>query len=235
MSDRKRKYEKKARAEAEAQTRQRITESAVELHGSLGPARTSMSAVAEHAGVRRSTLYRHFADEAALFGACSAHWGAENPPPDISRWAEIEDPDERLALALDEMYAYYSRAGGMIDKLLRDEQTVPMVAEKFAAYHQFLAMATDVLARARGLRGNAAKRTRAAIGHALAFRTWQDLTEAQGLSDVQAIELMSRSVATAGWKDEWLHALANSAGCAPYLKNGSDYVEDLRRAEAERP
>lgn len=194
MSDQKRKYEKKARAEAEAQTRQRITESAVELHGTLGPARTSMSAVAEHAGVRRSTLYRHFPDEAALFGACSAHWAMENPPPDISRWEQIEDPAERLAAALAEMYAYYRRAGGMIDKLLRDEQTVPVVAEKFAPYHQFLVVATEILARGRGLRGNAAKRTRAAIGHALAFRTWQDLTEVQGLDDPQAIALMGRLV-----------------------------------------
>ncbi|HXR61137.1 MAG TPA: helix-turn-helix domain-containing protein, partial [Solirubrobacterales bacterium] len=126
MSDGKRKYEKKRRAEAEAQTRRRITESAVELHGTLGPARTSMSAVAEHAGVRRSTLYRHFPDEKALFGACSAHWAAENPPPDVTRWEKIENPEERLALALDELYAYYRQAGGMLDKLLRDEATVPV-------------------------------------------------------------------------------------------------------------
>lgn len=195
MSEQKRKYEKKRRAEAEAQTRLRITESAVELHGTLGPARTTMSAVAEHAGVRRSTLYRHFPDEVALFGACSVHWAMENPPPDISRWAEIEDPEERLAVALAEMYAYYRRAGGMIDKLLRDEQTVPVVAEQIAPYHQFLAIATDLLAQGRGLRGNAAKRTRAAIGHALAFRTWQDLTGTQGLDDKQAAELMSGLVA----------------------------------------
>jgi AcrR family transcriptional regulator len=197
MSEQKRKYEKKRRAEAEAQTRLRITESAVELHGSLGPARTSMSAVAEHAGVRRSTLYRHFPDERALFGACSVHWAEANPPPDISRWEEIDDPAERLATALGGMYAYYRRAGGMIDNLLRDENTVPVVAEKFAPYHQFLAIAAEILARGRGLRGNAAKRTRAAIGHALAFRTWQDLTEAQGLDDDQAADMMSRLVAAA--------------------------------------
>jgi AcrR family transcriptional regulator len=197
MSDRKRKYEKKQRAEAEAQTRLRITESAVVLHGTLGPAQTTMSAVAEHAGVRRSTLYRHFPDERALFGACSAHWAESNPPPDISCWQQIEDPGERLACALDEMYAYYRRAGGMIDKLLRDEDAVPVVAEKFAAYHQFLAIAAEILGRGRGLRGNAAKRTRAAIGHALAFRTWQDLTEAQGLDDAQAADVMSRLVAAA--------------------------------------
>src|SRR6478752_8008593 len=101
MTDQTRQYRMRRRAESQLETRRRITESAVELHGTLGPARTSMSAVAEHAGVRRSTLYRHFPDEGALFGACSAHWAAENPPPDIARWAEIEDPDERLALALD--------------------------------------------------------------------------------------------------------------------------------------
>src|SRR5215218_3607950 len=141
MSDGKRKYEKKRRAEAEAQTRLRITESAVELHGTLGPAQTTMSAVAEHAGVRRSTLYRHFPDERALFRACSVHWAEANPPPDISRWEEIADPAERLATAVAEMYAYYRRSGGMIDKLLRDEGAVPAVAEKFASYHQFLAIA----------------------------------------------------------------------------------------------
>jgi AcrR family transcriptional regulator len=198
MSEQKRKYEKKRRAEAEAQTRLRITESAVELHGSLGPAQTTMSAVAEHAGVRRSTLYRHFPDERALFGACSAHWTEANPPPDISLWEGIDDPDRRLTTALEEMYAYYRQAGGMIDKLLRDEKTVPVVAEKFAPYHQYLAIAADILSRGRGLRGNAAKRTRAAIGHALTFRTWQDLTEAQGLDDDQAADVMSRLVAAAG-------------------------------------
>jgi AcrR family transcriptional regulator len=194
MSDRKRKYEKKARAEAETQTRQRITESAVELHGSLGPARTTMSAVAEHAGVRRSTLYRHFPDERALFGACSAHWAEANPPPDISCWAEVEDPDERLDAALAELYAFYGRNEEMFDKLLRDAPTVPVVDELMGGFRTFLEEATKILMGGRGLRGNAAKRTRAAIGHALAFRTWQDLTRSQGLDVRQAVELMSALV-----------------------------------------
>jgi AcrR family transcriptional regulator len=197
MSDRKRKYEKKARAEAEAQTRQRITESAVELHGTLGPANTSMSAVAERAGVRRSTLYRHFPDERTLFGACSTHWAEENPPPDIGSWARIEDPSKRLDAALSELFAYYRRTEGMMDKLLRDEATVEVVNELMGGYRTMLDQAVEILMKGRGLRGNAAKRTRAAIGHALAFRTWQDLTGAQGLDDTQAAALMSRMVATA--------------------------------------
>jgi AcrR family transcriptional regulator len=198
MSDRKRKYEKKRRAAAEAQTRLRITESAVELHGSLGPAQTTMSAVAEHAGVRRSTLYRHFPDERALFGACSAHWSEANPPPDIGRWSSMEDPDERLEAALTELYAYYRQTEEMLDKLLRDAPTVPVIEELMGAFRTFLDEAVKVLMRGRGLRGNVAKRTRAAIGHALAFRTWQDLTRDQGLDDQQATALMSGLIATAG-------------------------------------
>jgi len=187
----------KRRAELEAQTKRRITESAVELHGTLGPARTSMKAVAEHAGVPRSTVYRHFADEEELFGACSAHWEAENPPPDIGRWQEIDDPDQRLATALEELYAYYRRAGGMLDKLLRDEAQVPIVAKLFAPYHQLMEAITEILMRGRGMRGKARDRTRAAIAHAIAFRTWQQLTDETELGDAEAAELMRRLVAAA--------------------------------------
>jgi AcrR family transcriptional regulator len=207
MSEQKRKYEKKRRAEAEAQTRLRITESAVELHGSLGPARTSMSAVAEHAGVRRSTLYRHFPDDRALFGACSAHWAEANPPPDISRWGEVDDPAERLDAALAELYAYYRQTEAMLDKLLRDAPTVPVVDELMGGLRAFLEEAAKILMQGRGQRGNVAKRTRAAIGHALAFRTWQDFTVAQGLDDLQAAELMSALVDAA--------PELSGAACAP--------------------
>src|SRR5690242_14541475 len=104
MTDQKRAYRKHRRAEQEEETRRRITESAIELHGTLGPARTSMSAIAERAGVRRSTLYRHFPDEVAVFAACSAHWSALNPPPDLATWAAARDVDERLRRALGELY-----------------------------------------------------------------------------------------------------------------------------------
>src|ERR1700741_1397047 len=113
MSDQKGPYRMKKRAELEEQTRLRITESAVALHEELGPARASISAIAERAGVRRSTVYRHFPDEEALFAACSAHWGAANPPPDPQPWTAIEDPAERTETALSELYAFYGRTEGM--------------------------------------------------------------------------------------------------------------------------
>lgn len=197
MADQKRPYKMKRRAEQEEETRLRITESAMELHGMVGPARTSISAVAERAGVRRSTVYRHFPDEAALFSACSAHWMALNTPPDLEAWAAIEDPDERLATALGELYAYYARTEGMLEKLLRDAATVPIVDELMGAFRGFLEVTVETLLKGRGSRGNARRSERAAIGHALAFSTWQDLCRAQALDARRAAELMGRLVAAA--------------------------------------
>src|SRR5512135_773026 len=105
----KRKYELKQRAAEMAETRRRITEAAVELHGTVGPARTTVSAIAERAGVQRHTVYRHFPSDADLFGACSAHYLDANPWPDPEPWRAISDPQQRLARALDELYAWYER------------------------------------------------------------------------------------------------------------------------------
>ncbi len=195
MAAEKRPYRMKRRAELEELTRRRITESAVALHGTLGPARTSISALAEHAGVRRSTVYRHFPDEASLFAACTAHWMAENPVPDIGAWAAIEDPDARLRAALGALYAYYRRTAAMIENLIRDEPVSEVVRENFAGYRQYLAAARDALVLGRRSRGRARSRERAAIGHALAFGTWRSLALDEGLDDAQAAELMARLVA----------------------------------------
>lgn len=197
MVDQKRPYRKTLRAELEEGTRRRITESAMELHGTLGPSRTSFSAIAEHAGVRRSTLYRHFADEAAVFAACTAHWMASNPLPDLDRWTVTEDPAARLRIALGDLYPYYRRTERMMDNLLRDEETVPIVKQMFRGFRDYLDAAHETLMAGRSLRGAARRRVRAAIGHALAFSTWRSLTRAQGLSDGQAAELMCCLVATA--------------------------------------
>ena len=75
-----------------------------ELHGTIGPSRTTLSAVAKRAGVERRTLYRHFPTEADLFEACSTHYFTANPWPDFGAWGAIRDPQERLAWALDELY-----------------------------------------------------------------------------------------------------------------------------------
>jgi AcrR family transcriptional regulator len=195
MTDEKRPYRKKRRAELEAETRRRITESAVELHGTLGPSRTSMSAVAERAGVRRSTLYRHFPDEQALFNACSSHWRTLNPPPDLEGWAAIEGPDQRLRTALEELYGFYRRTREMMDNLFRDEGTVPAVKKTFAAgFGAYMGAAQSTVLAGRG---RTPQRVRAAIGHALSFHTWRSLAVEQRLDDSKAADLMCRLVLAA--------------------------------------
>ena len=197
MADGKRPYRMQRRAELEEQTRLRITESTVELHGTVGPAKTTVTAVAERAGVRRSTVYRHFPDEAALFAACSAHWRAAHPPPDLARWAAVGDPEERLAAALAEQYRFYRSTEAMMANLLRDSATVPVVHELLGRYRRYLEAASGVLMAGRRLRGGARRRTAAAIGHALAFATWRSLAREQGLDDAEAARLMCRLVAAA--------------------------------------
>jgi AcrR family transcriptional regulator len=197
MSDQKRTYRMTRRAELEEATRRRITESAVALHEELGPVRTSISAVAERAGVRRSTIYRHFPDEAALFAACSSHWRAANPAPDLRAWAAIADPATRTEAALRDLYAFYDRTEDMYASLLHDEPVHATLRRHLRGFHDYLRAVEDSLMAGRGLRGGAARRTRAAIGHALAFPTWRSLTREQGLSDADAVRLMVRLVQAA--------------------------------------
>jgi AcrR family transcriptional regulator len=194
MSDQKRPYRMKRRAQLEEETRRRITESAVALHERLGPAQTSVSAIAELAGVQRSTVYRHFPDDDALFAACSAHFRAQNPPPELASWRAIDDPDKRTATALRELYAFYGRTHRMYESLFRDETLVPSMAKRLAEFHAYLRSAHEVLLAGRG---RPTQRTRAALGHALSFSTWHSLTQEQRLGQEEAARLMCRLVEAA--------------------------------------
>jgi AcrR family transcriptional regulator len=150
--------------------------------------------VAKRAGVRRSTLYRHFADEAALFAACTGHWMASNPVPDPVPWGAIDEPAERLEVALRELYSYYRRNEQMMANILRDEDAMPIVKQMFGGFRHYLADAHEILLSGRHLRGSARQRVPAAIGLALAFSTWRSLVREQGLDDPQAANLMCRLV-----------------------------------------
>lgn len=171
-------------------TRERIIRAAVDLHGTVGPAATTMSAVAERAGVARATLYRHFPNDEALFVACSADWLAANPRPDLARWAAIADPLRRLDTALDELYAYYRSTEQMRANLIRDIEVFP--AGIRAGISGFPAAAADVL-EAGWPASSDARLRRAVIGHVVAFETWRSLAH-EGLTNGEARELMARLV-----------------------------------------
>lgn len=191
----KRRYRKRRRAEQEDEMRRRITEATVDLHGSVGPARTTFSAVAEKAGVQRATVYRYFPDEQSLFNACSAHWIVEHPLPDLEQWAKVRDPDERLRTALEEMYAWFERGAYMVEKTTRDEPLVPALQPSMEAFAMWFGMATDTLVRGRPERGGRRRRVRAVIAHALSFTTWRSLVQEQGLAQEDAVDLMVALVA----------------------------------------
>lgn len=193
----KRPYRKRRRAAAEEETRRRIAEAAMELHGSVGPARTTISAVAERAGVQRGTVYRHFPDEESLFLACSSHWAGLNPPPDPGSWEGIADSDERLRVGLSELYAWYARTEYMLEKTTRDASLVPAMGPAVEAFGAWYEAAAAVLARGRPERGARRRRARAAIAHSLEFDTWRSLVRRQGLDDHDAVELMTRLVGAA--------------------------------------
>jgi AcrR family transcriptional regulator len=198
MSDEIRKpYRKTKRAELEAQTRERITASAVKLHGSVGPARTTISAIAQQAGVQRATVYRHFPTQEDLFAACSAHFWAHHPPPDPRTWARIRDPDERLAVALRELYRLYRDTAPMLERTSRDAPHVPAMAPRTQAFLGLLAAMAETLMRGRPARGSRRRRVAAAVGHAISFATWRSLTIDHGLDDDDAVRLMTALVAAA--------------------------------------
>ena len=192
-ASKKRRYEKKARATKEQATRLRIVEAALALHGTVGPSRTTISAIAERAGVRRATVYRHFPDERSLFLGCSGLSRERNPAPDPATWAGIDDPGERLAAALDSVYLWYERTEPLLTAVLRDIDTIPILAELQAGRFAYLADVEDGLASGWGARGNAARRLRATIGLALDFLVWRSLHE-RGLGREEAIAVMSSAV-----------------------------------------
>ena len=185
-----RTYTLRRRAALQEATRQRIIEATVSLHRSRGPARTTISAIAELAGVQRHTVYRHFPEEAALFKACAGHFLASHPPPDVGEWAGVEDFEERLRLGLEQLYSYYHSNNQMISNVLRDSAVVP-VGAGFRALHS---AAADALLPGRHGSGQSHAFT-TALRVATDFRTWQALSAESDLSPRDAAALMCRMLA----------------------------------------
>lgn len=184
------------RVDAVERTRERITRAAFELHGTVGPARASISAIAERAGVQRHTVYSHFPDMESLIEACTAHGMRVRALPDPDAWAWIADPVERLGRGLADLYAYYRANEQLLGNVTRDMAVMP---ELVSGSHAFLAemgkIATVltsewVVGRAR------ARAHRAAVGLAIGFGTWQSLASF-GLTDQEAVGLMVRLVESA--------------------------------------
>jgi AcrR family transcriptional regulator len=190
-----RRYELKERARTQEATRCRIVDAALALHEEVGPARTTVVELARRAGVGRVTVYNHFPDDAALLAATTGQWLAEHPPPDPAAWADVKDPGKRLRRALEQLYGYYRANEAMLAHLARDRGVVDALASALdgpaAAREDAM---RDVLLAGRKLRGGRERRTRATIGLALSFATWQRLTTDEGFGDKGAAKLMVRTI-----------------------------------------
>ena len=188
-----RTYTLKRRAERQAETRRRIVEAAVELHGSLGPALTSLSMVAERAGVQRHTLYAHFPDERSLFLACSGLAAERDPLPEAEPWRAIADRRERLRAGLRAVYGWYGRNAELAACVLRDGEHHALTKEMielrfgphFRAYHEVLG-------------ANLGTDQRAVLGLALGFHAWRSLVREAGLEQGAAVEVAVRAIECAG-------------------------------------
>lgn len=189
-----RPYRKRKRARSEEETRERITEAAVELHGTVGPARTTVTDVAKLAGVSRMTVYNHFPTEKDLFLACSSHWAAEHPFPDPRAWSPIADPSERLATALEDLYGWYGENREMLGKILRDTPLLSSLGEIMQDFWGgYAAQVVQVLAEGWRPGDHGSADLLAMLGAVTDFGMWRRLT-ASGLETAAAADVAARMV-----------------------------------------
>jgi AcrR family transcriptional regulator len=187
----KRLYRLGKRAEQQAETRRRIVEAAVELHGTIGPAQTTMSQIAEQAGVQRHTLYAHFPDERSVALACSASFREHNPLPGIESWRDLALP-ERLAAGLAALYDWYRGTEGINACVLRDAEHHALTREMAE-----LRLAPLIHAYREALGAGLGRESMAMLGLMMSFYSWRSLSRDEGLAPAKAVRLAVRAVLAA--------------------------------------
>lgn len=183
-------YVLRERARRQEETRRRIVDAAIDLHQTIGPARTTFSDIAERAGVGRVTVYRHFPDEPALAAACSGHYFATHPMPDPAAWRAVSDRDERLRTGVRETLEWWGANAAMMGRVLADARDHPVMAP----FHRHWDGAVEALCAGSKARGRRRERLRAAIALALSFETWRTLVAERGLSVDEACDLLVETV-----------------------------------------
>src|SRR5262245_6441954 len=189
-----RKYKLRLRADSQRKTRKKIVEATVHLHQTIGSSKTTISAIAEKAGVERLTVYRHFPNERSLFTACTSHYLTLNPPPDPSEWERIAEPTQRLRTALTEIYAFHVRTEPMFSRAAHDLDEIPVLREVLEPFFSYWKQVRDILCAPWKVTGRTRGLARALIGHAISFQTWRSLVQEQGLKNAEAVDLLVRTM-----------------------------------------
>jgi AcrR family transcriptional regulator len=185
----KRRYVLRTRGEQVAQTRARIVEAIMGLHGEVGPRNTTVSAIADRAGVERLTVYRHFKGEEEMFAACSGRYLELNPPPDPAAWAVERDPMRRTERGLADLYAFFSRTAPMFAKSYRDVDEYPALKKIMDQFDAHLRCLADDLASAWP-RDESTRKCQTILRHAAKFATWQSF-EAEGVDNQEKIKFIT--------------------------------------------
>ena len=193
-----RPHEMKKRAERQRETRRKIVEATVALHRTQGPANTTVSEIAQRAGVNRLTVYNHFPDMTDLLKACSRSWTEQHPAPDPTPWAQISDPQRRLRTALTELYGFYARTEPMRGNVLRDVETMPELAALLeGSVVPYLEAVRELLAEGLEVSDDRRRRLFATLKLAIDFHTWRSLERGSGLGRKEAVEVMVEAVRSA--------------------------------------
>jgi AcrR family transcriptional regulator len=185
-----RRYISKKRAESQVQTRRRIVDATIELHGSVGPLGATVAAIAERAGVSRLTVYRHFPDDVELLRACTSDYNLDHPPPDPTPWLAIADPTRRVEAALRDLYAYYAANESVLANGMDAYGVMPALRQALEPQFEGARRLQELLADGWRAEAQPGSVLHGAIGHAIAFPTWRALRRHQGLTNEQAIQLI---------------------------------------------
>jgi AcrR family transcriptional regulator len=120
------------RAEAAGETRQRIVEATVALHGSQGIFGTSWKDIARAADVSVGTVYKHFASLEELVPACGELLMQRIRPPAPGDAdgviGDASDREERLRRVANALFEFYERGGDHLEIDLR-ERKLPAMRE----------------------------------------------------------------------------------------------------------
>jgi AcrR family transcriptional regulator len=104
-----RRYRLDRRAETAEETRRRLVQATFELHAEQGIHATTMTHIAERAGVSVGTVYHHFPTYQDAVFACSQHAAATNPFPTPGIFAGLTTMEDRVRRLVRETFGFYER------------------------------------------------------------------------------------------------------------------------------
>lgn len=181
-----RPYRMGARADAVADTRDRIVEAAKEVHAEAGVVATSWEDIAARAGVSMATVYRHFPSLAELVPACARSVFDVIQPPTLAQAAEqfaaLAAPADRLEHLVRESCACYAKGARWLHAAHRERDFVVELDTALRVLEDSL----EVLVEAAAGRA-VPRRDRRALFVLCDFPLWWEMT-ARGLPPGQVEE-----------------------------------------------